>query len=477
MTTSNVRSLDIRAFQITFIGLLVLAFAILSFAGVMTAQAQETGPDYCDASQRPAGMSVAEWHEAESFDGSSCFNYQVIQQCGSLDVQLTNDTNYVFSVHYVIGTSTPALANWAGDGELPVNFSEDEYGGSVDVTYYVVGEESDYFVGDDGNSTDDIPNIWEGYGETVTVDTNCEPDDVIVPVQCVAVGIEIVSDGQTKVDGGGNATSTFEHSAWTADDSADFNNADWIWETATVTDPTATTTVIFTRNFNYSGNSATSATFYIATDNSYSVTLNGNAVGSSTDADNYTSASYDTYNVSGDVQTGSNTLSIEVTNFGGDDDPEANPAGLLYKLTIDGEECTADDEVDEPSGGTSGSGGGGSLAPRSGNNNNNDDDDDDDNGSVLGDRDESDNDDDEVSDSELRDMLDDARQALLGLMMQLRGQSGQVAGATDTPGFPNTGDGSSSETGVFGGTAGILAILLALSGIVYGVYAKRRRMS
>jgi len=82
-----------------------------------------------------------------------------------------------------------------------------------------------------------------------------------------------------------------------------------------------------------------------------------------------------------------------------------------------------------------------------------------------------------VSDSELRDMLDDARQALLGLMMQLRGQSGQVAGATDTPGFPNTGDGSSSETGVFGGTAGILAILLALSGIVYGVYAKRRRMS
>jgi hypothetical protein len=174
------------------------------------------------------------------------------------------------------------------------------------------------------------------------------------------------------------------------------------------------------------------------------------------------------------VQTGSNTLSIEVTNFGGDDDPEANPAGLLYKLTIDGEECTADDEVDEPSGGTSGSGGGGSLAPRSGNNNNNDDDDD---GSVLGDRDESDNDDDEVSDSELRDMLDDARQALLGLMMQLRGQSGQVAGATDTPGFPNTGDGSSSETGVFGGTAGILAILLALSGIVYGVYAKRRRMS
>jgi hypothetical protein len=66
MTTSNVRSLDIRAFQITFIGLLVLAFAILSFAGVMTAQAQETGPDYCDASQRPAGMSVAEWHEAES---------------------------------------------------------------------------------------------------------------------------------------------------------------------------------------------------------------------------------------------------------------------------------------------------------------------------------------------------------------------------------------------------------------------------
>lgn len=128
--------------------------------------------DYCDPSQRPAGQSIAQWLAANQIDGSECFDYEVSKVCSSLDVQFTkNLTPYNYSFRYVIGSSTPELANWQGSGVLPVNFSEDQNGGSVTVTYYVVGEEKDYFTGFG------IPNIWDGNGVTVNVDTDCkEPE-------------------------------------------------------------------------------------------------------------------------------------------------------------------------------------------------------------------------------------------------------------------------------------------------------------
>lgn len=128
--------------------------------------------DYCDPSQKPGGMSIAEWLAAGQADGADCFNYEVSQSCGMLDVQFTeNQTPYDYSFRYVIGTTTPELVDWEGDGELPVLFNEDEHGGSVDVTYYVVGPESEYFEGFG------VPNIWDGNGTTVTVDTDCEADE------------------------------------------------------------------------------------------------------------------------------------------------------------------------------------------------------------------------------------------------------------------------------------------------------------
>ena len=128
--------------------------------------------DYCDSSKRPGGMSIAQWHEANDFDGTDCFEYEVVQQCGSLDVQfITNETGLGFEFNYVIGSETPV--NFEDGSTLPVNFDEDENGGSVEVTYYVVGPESDFFVGSD------LPNFWNGNGTTVLVDTDCkEPEPV-----------------------------------------------------------------------------------------------------------------------------------------------------------------------------------------------------------------------------------------------------------------------------------------------------------
>lgn len=119
----------------------------------------------------PSRGSVAQWLASNGVDGSVCFDYEVTQACGSLDVQFTENLSpYTYSFRYAIGDQTPNIANWAGDGSLPVGFGEDENGGSVDVTYYVVGPESDYFTGSG------IPNIWDGNGETVAVVTDCESE-------------------------------------------------------------------------------------------------------------------------------------------------------------------------------------------------------------------------------------------------------------------------------------------------------------
>lgn len=135
--------------------------------------------DYCDPTQKPGGMSIAQWLEANDVDGSDCFEYEVIQECGSLDVAFTkNETPYNYSFRYALGDETPTLENWEGTGPLPVNFDEDENGGSVELTYYVVGPEGDYFEGFG------MPNIWDGNGVTVVIDTDCEePDSVTVVAQ------------------------------------------------------------------------------------------------------------------------------------------------------------------------------------------------------------------------------------------------------------------------------------------------------
>jgi hypothetical protein len=139
--------------------------------------------NYCDPSQRPAGMSIAQWLSMNQIDGSDCFEYEITGRCGYFNATLTkNLTPYNYSFRYVSGNSTPNTSNWEGDGALPVSFAEDHNGGSVEITYYIVGPEKDYFVGFG------LPNVWDVNGNTVNVDTDCEdPEPVKLTLRKIVI--------------------------------------------------------------------------------------------------------------------------------------------------------------------------------------------------------------------------------------------------------------------------------------------------
>jgi len=145
------------------------------------------------------------------------------------------------------------------------------------------------------------------------------------------------SDTGTMVGEGNAVELTSIHSAWTAV----IAGAEWIWSTdpvVTVPDPT-TETEVFTETFTVVG-TPTGGSLMIATDNTYTVTINGNPLCADASVTNFTSETQDTCAIDADdLITGENTLEITVTNEAHGDRPESNPAGLMYKLSIDGNEC------------------------------------------------------------------------------------------------------------------------------------------
>ena len=150
-------------------------------------------------------------------------------------------------------------------------------------------------------------------------------------------------------DGAGNAVAlTFIHAGWTADlDGGHVAGAPndglndgsyWIWATDGPSNANVNQTNTFTRTFNVSG-PVNGATLYIAADNFYTVTLNGNPVGSEQVVNtNFTSATEDIYVIApASFVQGVNTLTIVATNLGGGGgSPTFNPAGILFKLVVDG---------------------------------------------------------------------------------------------------------------------------------------------
>lgn len=148
---------------------------------------------------------------------------------------------------------------------------------------------------------------------------------------CTEDSVNLVSD--TSVMAGTNpAVATYVHPAWTAS----IPGATWIWESALVANPSATTTVSFTKSFTVS-DEINSATLTLAADNSYAVYVNGDAVASST-AITYNSPH--TINLSAYVDEGPNTLRIDVTNnaMAGASATD-NPAGLLFGLNVNAGSC------------------------------------------------------------------------------------------------------------------------------------------
>jgi Protein of unknown function (DUF642) len=165
--------------------------------------------------------------------------------------------------------------------------------------------------------------------EGVQADTTLCPTPA--PTTCTVV---ITSDTTDYVvEKSANAqTLSFIHPLWTAN----LGSAAWIWGDNPVADPTVSELQTFRKQFGFVG-TVTSATLEVASDNTHAATLNtgtANAGGSSFGAPV-------SYNVASDIAQGNNTLSIAVTNTGvSGSSVTTNPAGLKYRLTIQGTPTT-----------------------------------------------------------------------------------------------------------------------------------------
>ena len=155
---------------------------------------------------------------------------------------------------------------------------------------------------------------------------------------CDPTGSSVVSDTSNTVVGdedGFSVALTFIHSAWTAS----IPGATWIWEENPVQSPTTDETYTFVKTFNVSG-TVTSAVIDIATDNFYTLKINGVTIGSEqANENNFQLATQDQYVVT-NLVTGANTIEVIATNKGlANSTPASNPAGVLYKLTYVANNC------------------------------------------------------------------------------------------------------------------------------------------
>jgi len=142
----------------------------------------------------------------------------------------------------------------------------------------------------------------------------------------------IVSDTTTLVNSN-PAVATYVHPLWTS-----IPGATWIWDAGQVADPTSDQTDVFTKTFNISG-TVNSAGIDIASDNGYLLKINGTPVDDKLVIENnYSSPTH--YDVTSFLQSGANTLEITVKNFSvAGSTYDTNPAGLLYKLVVDKNDC------------------------------------------------------------------------------------------------------------------------------------------
>lgn len=148
-----------------------------------------------------------------------------------------------------------------------------------------------------------------------------------------------VSDTSVSVQGGGVAVATYQSPLW----AAPFASSTWIWNSAFVAQPQTGETQTFILTITLPG-TVSSSTLAIAADDYFSVYINNTPVGSSTADGNFLQSNMHVYNVKNFLVSGTNTVKFKVTNaayfFPAGGTVFTNPAGLLFRLGIDGSACT-----------------------------------------------------------------------------------------------------------------------------------------
>ncbi len=252
-------------------------------------------------------------------------------------VTVTSGQTYHFTPGWYQVTETP-VENYELDytsGQCGLNGKVNIGRGDLDtcgMTNTFVGALCEDGIDNDGDGKIDYP-ADPGCSEA---NDNNETDSVIPPpLSCEekTSTMTVVSDTTNTTAPEVPAVAAWAHPAWTA--STLMPEATWIWN-AEVASAISNEAVTFTKTFEVSG-TPTSGSIIVGADNTYEASLNGTEFGSSTNEYNYNAAGADTYNVSSLLQSGTNTLTITVHNIGVGS--ESNPAGLLYKLTVNKNAC------------------------------------------------------------------------------------------------------------------------------------------
>lgn len=248
------------------------------------------------------------WVDDFSVIGTEVNTPPIVTLIGSQTVHVNQGDTY---------TDAGATANDTQDGDITANIVK---GGSVDTntpnTYILTFDVTD----SGGLSATQVTR-------TVIVD----------PKQCNSnVSQVIYSTAGDSVNDGANdvsAVATWAHPSWVT-----LPGATWIWHEANVSNPESDQTDIFTKTINITG-AVTSASLEIAADNGYIVEINGNEVVNKISDENSFGA-IASYDVSSYLNSGSNTLKITAKNFAlAGSNSESNPAGIIYKLSINSDEC------------------------------------------------------------------------------------------------------------------------------------------
>ncbi len=172
-----------------------------------------------------------------------------------------------------------------------------------------------------------------------------------VPVQdqSSCSDMNIVSDTTNSVtgpDSTGPAVATWAHPVWASADSLG-SGATWIWDAPLVTAPEVDQTSVFTKTFNVSG-TVSSASIDLSADNGYVLKVNNVQVDDKFAYEfNYNTTTH--YDLSSYVVSGANTLEVTIKNFALAGSSEyTNPAGLLYKATVNSCEPIKHEETITP---------------------------------------------------------------------------------------------------------------------------------
>ena len=272
-------------------------------------------------------------------------------------VQLQNRTRVYLSLNILPEISVPSLTE--SSNPVPVNstitFTAKPHGGKSPYSYsfYIYNSSTNALVKESGRTSNSIyayapPSTGGYYAKVIVTDslgysknstkTYFSVFSKAVQYSCPSGNshLTIFSNSVTLAKGPdtgntwANATPTYSgNTRWTAS----IPGATWIWDNYTVSNPAENQTVQFKRPFSIPG-TVKDAILTIATDNDGKFSINSKSDASWATSD----MSYEkavSFNVSNVIASGSNLVLFNVTNIGiAGSNPQSNPAGLLYNLTI-----------------------------------------------------------------------------------------------------------------------------------------------